>query len=253
MGMIMFAFECSASASLIDGLVAYYPFNGNAIDESGNGNDGTVIGALLTEDRFGNLARAYEFDGVDDYINIGNNVKPSLPITVSSWVEQDTISSGLVFRNDRYDNRSYRYGIAVQCLGDEKIASHVFEGFSAPWNRVNKISNDSLDIVGDWHHFAVVFNAHNDMQLFWDGEVVEGYYDGSGSRLAYSNSDGAIGLKFTSSGASYFDGSIDDIRVYNRALSDQEIWQLYTIPEPATVFMLGLGSLSLLRKSRKRK
>jgi len=48
---------------LKDGLVAYYPFNGNANDESGNGNNGTVYGATLTTDRFGNTNKAYSFDG----------------------------------------------------------------------------------------------------------------------------------------------------------------------------------------------
>ena len=57
-------------ADLSDGLVAYYPFNGNADDESGNGNHGTVNGATLTIDRFGNENSAYSFDGIDDYIDI---------------------------------------------------------------------------------------------------------------------------------------------------------------------------------------
>ena len=52
----------AAQADLNDGLVAYYPFNGNADDESGNGNDGIVYGATLTEDRFGNTDSAYYFD-----------------------------------------------------------------------------------------------------------------------------------------------------------------------------------------------
>jgi len=53
-----------------EGLVAHYPFNGNANDQSGNGNDGTVYGATLTTDRFESLNNAYEFDGADDYIEM---------------------------------------------------------------------------------------------------------------------------------------------------------------------------------------
>ena len=55
-----------------NGLVGWWPFNGNANDESGNGNNGTVNGATLTADRFGNANSAYSFDGVDDYINCVN-------------------------------------------------------------------------------------------------------------------------------------------------------------------------------------
>ncbi|ETR68891.1 MAG: hypothetical protein OMM_04291 [Candidatus Magnetoglobus multicellularis str. Araruama] len=60
----------SGIIDLEEGLVAYYPFNGNANDESGNGNHGTVYGAILIEDRFGNKNSAYSFDGIDDYIGL---------------------------------------------------------------------------------------------------------------------------------------------------------------------------------------
>jgi hypothetical protein len=56
-----------------NGMVGWWPFNGNANDESGNGNNGTVNGATLTTDRFGNANQAYSFDGVDDYIKIQNS------------------------------------------------------------------------------------------------------------------------------------------------------------------------------------
>lgn len=51
-----------------DGLVAYWPFDGDAMDESGGDNHGTIIGATLTLNRFGIPGKAYSFDGVDDYI-----------------------------------------------------------------------------------------------------------------------------------------------------------------------------------------
>ena len=62
-----------AQADLNDGLVAYYPFNGNANDESGNGNDGVVNGATLTSDRFGDVDNTYLFEG-NDYINFGDKL-----------------------------------------------------------------------------------------------------------------------------------------------------------------------------------
>jgi hypothetical protein len=71
---------------LESGLVAYYPFNGNANDESGNGNDGTVNGATLVEDRFGETDKAYNFDG-DDYIKVlDNEILRPKHITISTWV-----------------------------------------------------------------------------------------------------------------------------------------------------------------------
>lgn len=59
-------------ADLSTGLVAYYPFNGNANDASGNGHDGSVYGAILTTDWLGNPNSAYQFDGEDDYIEVAN-------------------------------------------------------------------------------------------------------------------------------------------------------------------------------------
>ena len=63
---------------LKQGLVAYYPFNGNANDESVNSNHGTVSGATLTTDRNGSAGRAYHFDGVNDWVDVTNN---SMPVT----------------------------------------------------------------------------------------------------------------------------------------------------------------------------
>ena len=73
-------------ANLQQGLVAYYPFNGNANDESGNGNNGTVNGATLTEDRFGNANGAYSFDG-NDWIDATDNGFPNgiSGYTFSAW------------------------------------------------------------------------------------------------------------------------------------------------------------------------
>lgn len=68
----------STTPQLGEGLVAYYPFNGDANDKSGNGNDGTVFGAITTADRFGNENAAYEFDGTNDYIQATASTLPTL-------------------------------------------------------------------------------------------------------------------------------------------------------------------------------
>jgi len=78
---------------VIDDKIAFYPFNGNAIDESANGNNGTVHGATLTEDRFGNSNSAYDFDGVDDYIKASTNGLPTASRTVSLWFYADSFAT----------------------------------------------------------------------------------------------------------------------------------------------------------------
>ncbi|MDO9068631.1 MAG: LamG-like jellyroll fold domain-containing protein, partial [Deltaproteobacteria bacterium] len=74
------------------GLVAWYPFSGNADDASGHGHNGTVNGAALTLDRFGTSNNAYLFDGVNDYIQVpySADLNPSSRITVAAWFKADT-------------------------------------------------------------------------------------------------------------------------------------------------------------------
>jgi hypothetical protein len=89
-----------------NGLVGWWPFNGNANDESGNGNNGTVNGPTLTADRLGNANKAYSFDGVNDYINIpySNSLNINGSISISYWFKNTNISSTnngvLVFHGD---------------------------------------------------------------------------------------------------------------------------------------------------------
>ena len=84
-----FMFGKTAHADLNEGMVAYYPFNSDANDESGNGNDGTVYGATLTEDRLGKANSAYSFDGVDDYILVNHDISINFSeaISISIWVK----------------------------------------------------------------------------------------------------------------------------------------------------------------------
>src|SRR3990167_6219025 len=93
---VLFTFVCilstlahtkAAFADLKDCLVAFYPFNGNANDESGNGNDGTVNGATLTTDRFGNTDRAYGFDG-NDFMSVNDHASLDFDadFSISFWV-----------------------------------------------------------------------------------------------------------------------------------------------------------------------
>ena len=88
--VVVFLFCGITHAGLSDGLVAYYPFNGNANDESGNGNNGTVNGATLTTDRFGKVNSAYSFDG-SCYIKGAANKFPTGERTISLWFYSDAL------------------------------------------------------------------------------------------------------------------------------------------------------------------
>ena len=109
---------------LKQGLVAYYPFNGNAKDESENSNDFTVKGATLTKDRHGNSDRAYAFDGNDDFLTTSTSTSDfsfeANAFTMGAWVNPTNISSGFrsILATDTY-NTSAGNGICLYQNGDE--------------------------------------------------------------------------------------------------------------------------------------
>ncbi|MDZ7832974.1 MAG: LamG-like jellyroll fold domain-containing protein [Desulfobacterales bacterium] len=222
-----------AHADLNNGLVAYWPFNGNANDASGNGNHGTLNGATLATDRHGNPNSAYNLDGIDDYIDIGNNVKPQFPATISLWVKLDQINDNAsVFRNDQNDSGSYRYGLSIGIHKTGEIGIGYTEGYSAPSNRQNYQTFDSVIRINRWYHIVAKFNAHKNMQIFVNGTEMAGFMidSGTGSGLSYSSANGAIGNYKTNVPSLrwiFTDGKVDDVRVYNRSLSNQEIRTLY--------------------------
>ncbi|HZF02663.1 MAG TPA: hypothetical protein VE344_12310 [Methylomirabilota bacterium] len=91
--LLWMIFKVEAQNSLTNGLVAYYPFTGNANDASGNGHNGTVYGATLAPDRFGQSNQAYHFDG-SSRIFLGNSTLISgSALTLTAWIKPDSVSS----------------------------------------------------------------------------------------------------------------------------------------------------------------
>ena len=117
-----------------DGLVGYWPFNGNANDESGNGNHGTVNGATLTSDRNGTANSAYSFNGVSNYIEIPNNSKfrglDNISIVawinINHWFNQP--GYGDFFPIITQSNNQFNWGSFELGFGyTNKIVSHLFK------------------------------------------------------------------------------------------------------------------------------
>jgi hypothetical protein len=219
-----------ANADLLTGLAAYYPFNGNADDASGHGNDGVVHGATLSEDRFEGSNRAYYFDGTDDYIRIADS--PSLNITgnltISAWIlTKSTITT--VFGNMLEISPHSGFSLKIENGGKVRLFSGDKSLFgNAPVN------------TGDWTHIAVTLSGTTATSY------VNGVMDNSGigGIPTSSNVDQTIGASYTPH--YFFKGYMDDVRIYNRALSYSEIQQLYSVPEPAALMLLGAGVVSLL-------
>jgi hypothetical protein len=204
-----------------DGLVAYYPFNGNANDESWNGNNGTVTNATLTADRFGNINKAYSFDGVSAYISFTSlfilHQQTNATVLFWSYHESGNAQRTLFFtRSDEVDNNRFHICYDSTNAGDSLRFNYRETNstmHAEMWTTLGR---------GVWIHLAIVHNG-NSYLLYKNGVLTSQSVDPSpvlptttGWRLAGKNSYGYR-----------FKGRIDDIRFYGRALSQSEIQSLY--------------------------
>ncbi len=208
-----------------NGLVGWWPFNGNANDESGNGNNGMVNGATLTTDRFGNAGKAYSFDGVDDEILIQSlqSYNFNSKISVSIWIKslnQTQQKKNLV---TKYGGFSDAFSIDVK---PNELQFNISSG-SANWNTS---FNSNLNIDNSWHFVVATYDfTSNIFKIYLDGINISSstppFQMGNGN-----NAPVIFGYFFdpnnTYAGQRYY-GDLDDIGIWNRALTDQEISDLY--------------------------
>ncbi|MBA1445161.1 MAG: LamG domain-containing protein [Chromatiales bacterium] len=220
-----------ANADLSGSLVADYPFNGNATDETYNGHDGTIHGgAALTFDRFGNANSAYNFDGSSGYIEIGTS------LDFPSWT---SYSVSLWFLNDGGGDWSNSYGQKVidktvfyhdfyLSLGPESTTRQVGEIRSKTYEGGHSYLFDSTKDFRDstWHH--VVINKNGDNGELWvNGELSDTSEDvktliPNQGRLLFGYSLSPDGYQ-----RRYWSGDIDDIRIYDQAISEVDVKRLH--------------------------
>ena len=216
LGLSVLLFSNSAIAQNLpsylpsNGLVGWWPFNGNANDESGNGNHGTVNGATLTADRNGNENGAYFFDGQDDFIE-ANRVN-SQNHTLSLWYKVDAVTPSLPLV-DAFDSY-FDFFIESNVI---KYAS--FFDVNAYYN----IAFDLIPIAANWVHLVLMISGDS-VNIYQNGVVSQSM---SIEPLPSSIGSFFFGASFTGTDQ-YLNGSLDDIAIYNRALTQEEITALYT-------------------------
>lgn len=211
-------------------LVAYYPFTGNANDSSGNGLHGVVHGATLTEDRFGNPNSAYHFDGEISYIEVADNnlldTESGEDLTLCIWTR--TTASDTMFVLTKYN--SYGYGGSV---GGFHLSSSTHASLAGRDRLGYRFSGQSCDIVNDnqWH-FLVGMRSGSIWSIWVDGVMTSA--SDAGNTTAMSTIDNLLIGAYRDGGYPIwwrFNGDLDDIRIYNRALSAMEIQELYGVPQ----------------------
>lgn len=242
---------------LTDGLVALYPFNGNADDETPNANNGTPINAVLTTDRFGQAAKAYEFNGATAYVSAPNRSYLTFPnggdFTMSVWAAfenlptqwPDSFTALMAMDNGPGAKPKWIFPYGELAMPNppgyggrhyvhfNTSGSTAHEGY---WLACKEYGPN----LGIWHNYLVT-KAGTTYTLYIDGIPATGttnyYVSGSGVQQSdvtgpssiISGITAPLTIGWAEGSGTYFSGKLDDIRIYNRALSGAEVHQLYVI------------------------
>lgn len=208
----------------LDGLVGWWPFNGNANDQSNFSNNGTAFGPVLTTDRFGNSNSAYNFDGINDYIEVIDDASLRVAnISMSVWFYANTTAvKQIIYKGNRTNASNEAYSINSTLHTALKINSGCLAGQG--WRSCN--FGQSLTTF-TWTNVIVTY----------DGNTIKDYVNGVlvNSCTQIGSIDACVGgnLRF---GFNYafsvdlghpFNGKLDDIGLWNRALNECEIQQVY--------------------------
>lgn len=233
------AFHVHSNAqSLTDSLQLHLKLNNDALDETSNSLDGTENNITYTTDRFNNPANAANFNGSTSYISIpsSNILKTSFPFSVSAWVKINQLpSQGAypVFANDESPSQGTYHGAWVSILQSGRVQANYGNGGPAGSQfRYTRESSASLT-PGQWYMITAVFNSTADIDIYVDCNSSQGNVSGNSSiSMQYSAAAGAIGRRLgnvnsgQSSSIHHFNGAIDQIRFWNRSLTQADITAL---------------------------
>ncbi|MCX6152365.1 MAG: LamG domain-containing protein [Ignavibacteriales bacterium] len=200
-----------------DSLIAFWPFNSNANDESGNGHNGTTNGGLTwTSDRFGNPNKAANFNGSDSWIDFGDTHPLITSFSVSLWVKPDIRISSTSNPSLICDAGSYRGFRIYHELDSLRFEAQNYSGWASPgWG----ISESTL---GHWVHI-VGTNQNGLVKLYINGSIFKILEGGAGLASTLNLEMG----RDTNIDTWYWQGALDDVRIYNKILSEAEVLALY--------------------------
>lgn len=215
-------YAVSQSNSINKGLVAYYPFSGNANDASGNNNNGKVTGARLSPDMGGKANSAYYFDG-KSYITVPNH--PSLnfgsAMSAFAWINLENAENDQKILSKAFPFQ-YQGGYLLG-IDKSQVYPEVFDNFN---QRVGGKSGPAI-ASNTWHFVGFTFNSSK-LRYFADGRLIFEKQISSGS-INNNQSDLIIGTNSWEKPPINLSskGIIDEIRIYNRELSENEIKSIY--------------------------
>ncbi|ANS04924.1 hypothetical protein [uncultured Mediterranean phage] len=213
------SFGQGATPNLRSGLVGYWKCESvsNFLDETNNSYDGTIYSSPTSVT--GKVGNAVNFDGSTDYIDVDNSGAFQFDdeFSVSLWFNADATGSIMTI----FDNCTGQQGYGIRVHSDATIMGYEYSG---SWNTVTSSTTVS---TSTWYHAVLVYDYNTDFRIYVDGTSEDSNVP-SGT-VTYVGANGQIGARYhpTLGNGLWFDGKIDEILVYNRALSSIEVKQLY--------------------------
>ncbi len=235
-----------------NGLVGWWPFNGNANDESGINNNGTVYGATLTTDRFGNSANAYSFDGISNHIRVSdnnNNNNNSLDLvqdySMSVWVNLTghVYSPCIITKHlGNIDNiGTYTYLLSSQTAN---YPYYILQQATPHFDNSTETTVPTSYELNQWYNLSCTYNKSQQRLIHYINSIavdtVNVLYD-----IQNTSIDLLFGATFIwdMNTLDYFwNGKIDDIGIWNRDLTSQEITDLFNSNSGITGFNSGINN-----------
>jgi uncharacterized protein (TIGR02145 family) len=223
--------SCTLNGSLQDSLVGYWPFCGNANDESGSGNDGVVNGVTAAEDRFGIPNAAFSFDGLNDDILVPHNPAfNSYPLTINLWMKSNGDNDGAVLMTKYCCSNWQGWNVSVSAANADTATftrEYLRGGCQGlfQWYCSAEPQQQLTAFDEQWHMYTFRI-SETGATIFWDGIAV--------ATQAWIGSAGPINNALDISIGSYFSNSyfytglLDDIGIWNRSLTNEEIAQVYS-------------------------
>ena len=237
------AFGASAPPAFItNGLVAYYPYDGNTSDYTGNTTENTTLNIELGADRYGNPARALHlYRNRMPVVSLLNPAIPTgyAPMTVSLWIQIENptlppvgFTLYQVFGKPSDSKTAWSFNFIFQGNGID-FTPEVGSSTSSTYHTYFRWSLfPNLSTALKWHHLTLSFRSETETALFLDGNLVA--WETRPNPESTFRAPGPFFLGGNPPGDS-FNGLFDEVRIYNRALSDQEIKALYSLEGPPTI------------------
>jgi len=218
------------------GLVGWWTMDGpdtltNIADKSGSGNNGSFShGGSGTTTAPGRVGQAMSFDGTNDWVNTATDVGGLDAKTFAGWFRWNSLGSGwqmMVMDSDPvFDNANY---VGLSTNGSSEKYIYLFQSYNSGLSYFDT-GTDFAPSLNTWYHVAgVIDKADNSLRLYINGALYSTYQNAAVGASTFYNPSGGAGIGGKKFAGYYFNGNIDDVRVYTRALSAAEVTRLYQI------------------------